>query len=643
MSNNNQLIRKELVITSPDEAVSTVHVGFFPPKGRYFRKKMDAAGDGHFRTEVLLPPGRSYYHFFFNGCFDKPRNYGQPPISAHDPMRRAPLQLKTEVFCPVQFELLPQYISRIADDLWELRVITHQAWIGLVDLVTPYSTKSFSLAYRHKHIAFWTIRLTYVAAIGFCIRIAGSGQVKYLHAGYRMTDWPEPGAFFFPELGGETTRSGDVSPGTGYQIMPDRFHRYSCEEPAAKFLSWGQEPDLESFFGGNLAGINRKLDYIADMGFTFIYFNPLFRASSYHRYDCVDYFSVDPMLGTEAELKMLVEKAHLLGLKVILDVSLNHCGIAFPAFEDVVRQQEASPYAGWFEIDSFPVSPLDGTGYCGWHGHRNLPQFRLDNPEVQDYFFRVARFWPEHFDIDGWRLDVCTELPEKFVRQFVSESRTVKPGLVIVGESWQNDSRQVAKEYGIDGVTGYGLYSDTLSPFFAGDRGSCSALAAGVMQSWLANDNRTQRFSWNFLSNHDLPRFFSVLREKKDYAAALNLLYALPGSPVLYYGEELMMQGLADPANRGCMEFPLSPGEFPLLPLIRKLNGLRSELGELADYGTLSFPFVCDRRRIVHLQREYGDRIFHLVLNFGEEPFQTILPGGIPCVAGPHDVFIYLS
>lgn len=620
--NSSDLMRKEMIFKSFDESVKSVHVGFFPAKGRYFIQEMFDKGDSCFVLEVMLPRGKSFYQYFFNGNFSAPKNNEQLVISQHDAQKRAPIMLENQVFCPVYFLNESSFINYIKDDIWEIQVITYQGWINEVELVTIDSVYPLCISFVNKNVAFWSCRIHADSReLNYCIKISGGGQIKFLSKAYHISEYPVRENFFSFNLQQEREKHNAIPfLRAGYQILPDRFHRVDVVPVEREFDPWGEKPANESYFGGNLKGISSKLEYIADLGIDFIYLNPIFAAKNSHRYDCSDYMLIDPVLGNEADLKELVDLAHQLGIKVIIDISLNHCSTDFFAFKDILIHQEQSIYTDWFEIEQFPL--LDGNKhyYSCWHGHRELPQFNLNNQQVVEYFMQVARYWIGNFDIDGWRLDVCTEMPAEFVRKFAQESRKIKPEMVFIGETWQDHGHELAKNCEVNGITNFTLYLEGMIPLFEQEKLSLSNFGMTIMNTQSQNSFHTNLFSWNFLSNHDVPRFYSVLKSKDKYALAFTLIYALPGTPVIYYGEEICMEGLADPANRGCMSFEGSTMDSVLFKLIRNLNHIKKLYAEVFTYGSIMIPFVSDKDKLMVIKRSFADQHLYFVLNFNSIP-----------------------
>jgi len=140
-----------------------------------------------------------------------------------------------------------------------------------------------------------------------------------------------------------------------YQIFPDRFFNGDHSNDPVNVQPWGSEPTLWEFQGGDLVGIMQKLDYLQSLGVNALYLNPIFHASSVHRYNTFDYYKIDPKLGTMDDFRRLLTEAHARGMRVFLDGVFNHCGRGFFAFQDVLENQAHSEYVDWFHIKSFPL------------------------------------------------------------------------------------------------------------------------------------------------------------------------------------------------------------------------------------------------------------------------------------------------
>ena len=231
-----------------------------------------------------------------------------------------------------------------------------------------------------------------------------------------------------------------------YQIFPDRFARSKSQPARAELATWGDLPNRENFFGGDLQGILEHLDYLQNLGVNALYLNPIFQARTNHRYDASDYFQVDPMLGNQAALKELVGEMHRRGMHVILDGVFNHCGEGFAPFQDVLKNGASSVYADWFLARSYPLGkePLN---YLTCGGCTYLPKLNHANRKVQEFIFKVARYWLEETGMDGWRLDVPFKIPYDFWQEFRGVVKSVNPEAYLVGEVWRGSGAMDQRGY----------------------------------------------------------------------------------------------------------------------------------------------------------------------------------------------------
>jgi glycosidase len=381
-------------------------------------------------------------------------------------------------------------------------------------------------------------------------------------------------------------------------------------------MAWESKPTIYNYFGGDIKGIIERLDYIEKLGIDFIYLNPIFYSRSTHRYDTIDYRKIDPILGTLDDFNVLVKKIHAKKLKIILDISLNHSSVDLFAFKDLLTYQEKSRYLDWYLIGEFPVSK-DKANYSCWHGYSELPQFNLNNEAVQNYLIESALFWMKEFNIDGWRIDVSNELPDQFMRRFVKETKDFNQSILLIGENMHGESESFVNDAGADGITAYDLYQNIFKQYFLNDRINLIELAHNLLEYNYSHSFWAINYSWNFLSNHDIPRFFSVLEKKENYFLAFSLLLAIPGTPVLYYGEELLIDG--DPENNRCSmnwdEYNIATPSFLFL---QKLISIRKGYKQVFENGNIEIPFVDNYREILVVSRKFEHWNICFVLNFSE-------------------------
>ncbi len=334
-----------------------------------------------------------------------------------------------------------------------------------------------------------------------------------------------------------------------YQIFPERFHKTG---PACDGLDpWDAEPTRENFLGGNLRGILEKLPYLSELGVECLYLNPIFEGDFNHKYATTDYFKVDPTFGTEADLIELVEKAHSLGIRVILDGVFNHCGSHFPPFVDLLENGEASRFRDWFYPKKYPIE-IDAKCYECVGDYPYMPRLNGANPAVRDYVEKVLLYWLERAHIDGWRFDVADELDRHAVTRWREAIKRTYPDALLLVETWGDASRLLGPD-GFDSAMNY-LFRDAMVDFFAHDSIDAVALKTrldGMLMRYPKEINHAQ---YNLIGSHDTARFLTEARGERwrlRLAMAFQMLF--PGAPAVYYGDEIGMTGENDPGCRGGM------------------------------------------------------------------------------------------
>ncbi len=381
-----------------------------------------------------------------------------------------------------------------------------------------------------------------------------------------------------------------------YQIFPDRFARTTRTdlppEMQVPLEPWADPPTLEGYKGGDLWGVAEQLDYLQDLGITAIYFTPIFRSASNHRYHTHDYHVVDPLLGGDEAFFDLLQAAHDRDMKVVLDGVFNHASRGFHYFNDILENGPHSPWVNWFKIQGWPLSAYDGdepANYEGWIDNRALPEFNHNNPQAREFIMRVGEYWIEK-GIDGWRLDVPFEVEaEGFWVEFRDRIKAINPEAYIVGEVW-TDARQWLDGTQFDGVMNY-LFTGPAIAFTAQqnvvmplvehvDYYPYPALdAKGYAEKIDALLNlypwEIQQTQLNLLSSHDIARVLSVVGEDvTSMELATLLLLTFPGAPSLYYGDEVGLPGNLDPDCRRTFP-PKAEWNHSLLQTHRALIALR--------------------------------------------------------------------
>ena len=382
-----------------------------------------------------------------------------------------------------------------------------------------------------------------------------------------------------------------------YQVFPDRFHKsgqcdlkgklqpYTVHEDWYEEVQWQPTPEGKilnnDFYGGNFRGVQEKLDYIASLGTTILYLNPISKSFSNHRYDTGDYKTPDPMLGTEEDFAALCRAAHEKGIRVILDGVFSHTGSnslyfnkegAFP--EEGACQSVNSPYYSWYTFRQYPDS------YRCWWNFETLPTVNKLDPGFVEYIITgedsVLAHWLK-LGADGFRLDVADELPDEFIRLLKQRLRDLKPDALLIGEVWEDASNKIAydvrRRYFVDGlldsVMNYPFRTAILN--FLRQWADGTGLADGVMTIAENYPPQVLACNMNLLGTHDTARILTALvddfdgsREEKArryltparFSQAKEMLlmasflqYMLPGAPSLYYADEAGMQGYKDPST----------------------------------------------------------------------------------------------
>ncbi len=333
-----------------------------------------------------------------------------------------------------------------------------------------------------------------------------------------------------------------------YQIFPARF---ATDQPVAKDL-WYQTPLRREDLKGNLRGIIDRLDHLQELGVDVLYMTPVFQSDSVHKYNTDDYYKIDPSFGTKEDLRELVEKAHGRGMRVILDAVFNHSSKQFFAFADIAEKEERSAYLDWYFVEGFPLRAKMGEipNFKTFSYFGGMPKLNLKNPQVEEYFIQVGKYWIRECGIDGWRLDVADEIGHRFWKRFRDAVKEEKPDALIVGEEWHYGGDFLEGDEW-DSVMNYHFYNAVMD-LIAREEISASQFmdSLGFLRGNLHPS--TCQVLWNLIDSHDTERFFYSTgrnRAKHRLAAAVQLL--LPGMPMIYYGDEYAMDGDREDCRRG--------------------------------------------------------------------------------------------
>ena len=361
-----------------------------------------------------------------------------------------------------------------------------------------------------------------------------------------------------------------------YQIFPDRFANGDPSNDPPNVAPWNSAPTGDSRFGGDVAGVKEHLPYLKTLGISGVYFNPVFQSPSNHRYDATDWKRIDPQFGTNAEFAALTRQMQNVGIATVMDFVFNHSATNFAPFVDVRKNGANSAYKNWFLIKSFPVRVGNPPNYVAWNNFAAMPKLNVTNPETATYLLDLVNFWKKEVPLAGIRLDVADEVDIRFWRQLRARVKTLDPQLWIVGERWSDATPWLGGDQW-DAAMNY-PFRDANLQFVAQDQISASDFGARLMEIYQLYPPQVSRAMLNLLSSHDTPRFLTLAgNNAKLQQLAATVQFTWPGAPSIYYGEELGMQGGADPANRGGMEWDKATPANSMLSFYKKLVQIRNQ------------------------------------------------------------------
>jgi cyclomaltodextrinase / maltogenic alpha-amylase / neopullulanase len=476
-----------------------------------------------------------------------------------------------------------------------------------------------------------------------------------------------------------------------YQVFPDRFARSGRVHAPGPLEAWDTAPTHHGFKGGDLYGIADRLDYLAALGVTAIYLNPIFASASNHRYHTYDYLAVDPLLGGDDALRELLDTAHARGMKVILDGVFNHASRGFWAFNHVLECGIGSPYVDWFHIDRealasgrslraypdesmrhaadraelvdhFGSEHVTALGYKAWWNLPALPKLNTDNPKVREYLMQVAEHWIQ-FGADGWRLDVAAEIDDDdFWREFRRRVKAVNPDAYIVAEVWVEDHRWLKGDQ-FDAYMNYPLGFAALSFAASHHRDEAVIAQHGDVRAGVRREDgpgfvgrlqyalttyapEVNAVQLNLLGSHDMPRILSICAGDRDAVRLASLVQmTVGGAPCIYYGDEIGLAGGHDPYSRGSFPVDEAAWDHEQLAYTRGLTALRHahralRRGEFAIAGAagMTAAYVrSDAAEAFVVCLNAGDEDARLELSLSGLDGRTLvpeMPGGWPWAAG---------
>ncbi|WP_425451866.1 alpha-glycosidase [Paraliobacillus ryukyuensis] len=535
------------------------------------------------------------------------------------------------------------YVYGKDEETVEIMLETKKDMIKKVELIyaDPYNFKGDNWQYQLSDmyqtgstatIDYWKIeikppyrRLRY----GFHCTTAQNESIIVTERGYFEEIPKEIGNFYcFPYLHENDVFQAPswVKDTVWYQIFPERFGNGDPTINPEGTLPWAStEPTSSNFFGGDFQGVINHLDYLVELGINGIYFTPIFKAYSNHKYDTIDYMEIDPQFGDKDTFRELVRACHQRGIKVMLDAVFNHSGYYFKPFQDVLQKQTQSSYKDWFHLWEFPVETEPSPNYDAFGFVATMPKLNTANTEVRNYLLNVAKYWIEEFDIDGWRLDVANEVDHAFWRDFRNVVKSVKPDAYILGEIW-HDSLPWLQGDQFDAVMNY-PFTNSVIEFFAKQDITAKAFAHSLTSVLHMYPTNVNEVSFNLLDSHDTPRILTLAGNDKRRMRLLYLFQlSFIGTPCLYYGDEIGMIGGEDPGCRACMVWDETFQDRQLFIFVKQLIHLRKTIPAFGNKGNFRFLSTDDETNIIVYEKFTEDEQIIFILNNNEKNSKITVP-----------------
>ncbi len=450
-----------------------------------------------------------------------------------------------------------------------------------------------------------------------------------------------------------------------YQIFPDRFFNGNSENDVAdneyyfdgyptKKNKWGTIPPEYNeghcldFYGGDLEGIMAKIPYFKEMNINALYLNPIFEAKTNHKYDCIDYFNVDPKFGGNKALKELTEELHKNNIKVIIDVSINHTGSQNKWYLKALEDNDSKERSYYYFNEKGNSRK--------WRGVESLPQLNYNSEDLKKIIYKsdnslVAYYIKEPFNIDGWRFDVAMDTGKMDRDQFSNDIfrgvrkkvKEIKRDAYIIGEHWKDNISYLIGDQ-LDGAMNYFASARPLR-CFAGETDRYIAdskilpynsdyktttgidLKNQIIQHYSRIPNQLAFLQFNLLDSHDIHRFHNnkEIFDFELYKGMIILLYMLPGTPSIYYGDEIGINGHIETVE-GCrypMEWDKNKWDNRFVELYKTLSGFKIKESAFQDG---SFKIVFADEESIALTRFSDEKIYIGILSKHDKEKEFEIP-----------------
>lgn len=377
---------------------------------------------------------------------------------------------------------------------------------------------------------------------------------------------------------------------------------------------------------GDFNGLIQQLDYLKSLGIDAIWLMPFNESSKDHGYNVIDYYSIEKDYGTFEDYFKFLRECKKRNIRVIKDIVINHCDTAFTFFRDA-KYNPASKYSSWFQFTDSLNSTWNHFGI-----EIDMPKFNFENKEVQDYFIQFVKYWMDpngdgNFEdgIDGIRCDAAKEIPHSFWNRLRKEVKQIRPDFLILGEVWDGANYLIPFfEDEFDMLFDYPLYY-ALQRFFDGsDNKAIENTLLHQVEIYPPNFQMMR-----FLSNHDNHRALSLFnQDTMKYFQSLVLLFTLPGTPMIYYGDEIGLIGRTPPENvRQMMVWDKFENNlvYDLHRILIKLRKDNKSLSEKFDAKTKSLKFLrTNNKNVVTYLREREREKFVVIINNSDQDLADI-------------------
>ena len=536
----------------------------------------------------------------------------------------------------------------------------YQYYRTRVELGNPSDTLDYVIRYRDGD------QILYLGATGASEEVPDE-PFRYrarTHPPFLTPDWAKDGIIYqiFPErfANGDKTNDPDFSepwyegacklPASG-KTNGEYFHLiedwYDIEGLVRSPYRTDGRPDYYSFYGGDIAGIREKLDYLNDLGITVIYFNPLNQGMSNHKYDPVDYLKIDPHFASDQEFRDFVAAAHDHGIRIVVDMAFNHSGNWHFAFRDAVEKGPDSEYYNWYEFKRWPLPDVrdiqNASDYydCWWgfglHPNLNFDLARSNADEnnledmaqatpnlaVVEYVLSVADKWLGDYDIDGFRLDVPNEVPFWFWTLFNERCKSIKPDSYLVGELWGNAGRWINPQC-FDATMNYKYFRDPVMDYFGKGHINAAAFDQRLAPGRFQYPPQSVAVMMNLIDSHDTIRYLTTTKDVRRLMLAALFSMTYVGMPHIWYGDEIGMEGGKDPDCRRPFEWRYEgdPRKIELREYYGKITRFRRD-NKVLSRG--DFNSLVTHGQTYGFARTLGDEIAVALFNVGSAPVTVTL------------------